>query len=192
MYQVSGVSALSRVSGVAPDGWPLFMTDRFLTDGQTDFLDKRIFGRLVSKKVLSGLSNGLSKKLLTNCFGHFLVQSLGTFWQILASFGNFWAIFGQKKAFSLADRFFLGGRFFVRTVNSDCLVDKFGGRFEISIIRHHEWLCGSNRQHPVRSVRSISIVWSIRSVSSVSIVRRVRCFRSVISVCSDRRVRKVI
>ena len=67
------------------------MTDGFLTEGQTDFLDGRIFGQTVSKKVLSGLSNGLSKKFLTDCFGHFFVQFFGTFWQ----FWQFLAIFGQ-------------------------------------------------------------------------------------------------
>ena len=42
--------------------------------------------------------------------------------------------------------FSLCGGFFVRTVNSDYLADKFGGRLEISTIRHRGWLFGSNRR----------------------------------------------
>ena len=42
--------------------------------------------------------------------------------------------------------FFLRGHFFVRTVNSDCLADKVGGRLETSTIRHRGWLRGSNRR----------------------------------------------
>ena len=34
----------------------------------------------------------------------------------------------------------------MRTVTSDCLADKFGGRLEISTIRLGGWLCGSNRR----------------------------------------------
>ena len=41
---------------LGPNGWPLFMTDRFF-DGPSDrFLDGQIFGRTVSKKVFNGLS----------------------------------------------------------------------------------------------------------------------------------------
>ena len=48
--------------------------------------------------------------------------------------------------------------FFVRTVTSDCLADMFGGRLEISTIRHRGWLCGSNRRpltgNPARPPRA--------------------------------------
>ena len=37
--------------------------------------------------------------------------------------------------------------FFAQTVNSDCLADKFGGKFNISTIRHRGWLSISNRWH---------------------------------------------
>ena len=36
--------------------------------------------------------------------------------------------------------------FFVRTVTSDCLADKFGGQLENYTIRHPEWLHSSNRR----------------------------------------------
>ena len=52
--------------------------------------------------------------------------------------------------------FFLGGRFFVWTVNSDCLSDKFDGRSEISTIRHRGWLCGSNRRRLLGLLSSLS------------------------------------
>ena len=38
---------------------------------------------------------------------------------------------------------------FVRAVNSDCIVDKFGGQLEIYTIRHRGWLCGSNCRRQV-------------------------------------------
>ena len=59
------VARWGRGGGVASNNWPLFMTDGFFdgqTDrlfGKTDFKDGRIFGRTVSQKVLSGLSNRL-------------------------------------------------------------------------------------------------------------------------------------
>ena len=88
-----------------------------------------------------------------DCFRHFFEQFLGNFWQFSANFGNFWAIFGQNRAFSLAQVFSLAGVFFVQRINSDCLADNFGGRLEISTIRHrgcnrssnHRRLCGTDK-----------------------------------------------
>ena len=105
-------------------------------------MDGRIFGRTVSKKVLNRFLTDCQKKFLTDCFAHFFGQFLGTFWALFGNFWQFWAIFGQ----------FLGKielfpwLFFVWTVTSDCLADKFGGRLEISTIRHRGWLRGSNRR----------------------------------------------
>ena len=67
----------------------------------------------------------------------------GQFQQMLAIFGPF---LGQIELFPKLIGFFFGGRFSVRTVTSDCLADKFGGRLEISTILHHGWLRGSNRR----------------------------------------------
>ena len=65
------------------------------------------------------------------------------FWQFLVIIGK---ILGKIEFFPELIGLFLGGRFFVRTVASDCLADKFGGRLEIATIRLGGWLCGSNRR----------------------------------------------
>ena len=64
------------------------MTD-FLTDGDTDILDGRIFVWTVSKKVLKGFLTDCQKKFLTDCFRHFFGQFLAMFLQILAIFGQY-------------------------------------------------------------------------------------------------------
>ena len=72
---------------VAPNGWPLFfMTNGFLTDNQTDFLDGRIFGRTVLKKVLNGFLTYCQKKVLNRLFRALFWGIFGQFW---VNFGNF-------------------------------------------------------------------------------------------------------
>ena len=56
----------------------------------------------------------------------------------------------------------------MRTVTSDCLADKFGGRLEISTIRLRGWLCGSNhRPLPVEGHSSVrqkgGFIWTPNS-----------------------------
>ena len=50
------------------------MTDDFWTAGKTDFLDGRIFGQTVSKKVHNGLSKKVLKGLFWAIFRQFLVD----------------------------------------------------------------------------------------------------------------------
>ena len=101
-----------------------------MTDRQSDFLDGRIFGRLVSKIFPNRFLTDCQKKALSELFWALFWEILG---QILAISGIFWAMFGHNSVFFLADWRMV---FFVRTVYSDCLADKFGGQLEISTISH--------------------------------------------------------
>ena len=96
----------------------------------------------------------MSKKVLNGWFWALFGANFGQFRQILAIFGQF---LGQIELFPKLIGFFLGGRFFMRTVTSDCLADKFGGRLEISTIRHHGWLRGSNRRPLSQAPRVVGL-----------------------------------
>ena len=73
---------------VGLNGWPLFMTDRFLTEGQTDFLDEQILEGRFQKEILRDCQT----KFVKDCFEQVLEQFGGNFGQF---FGIFFAIFEQ-------------------------------------------------------------------------------------------------
>ena len=136
------------------------MTDGFF-DGRIDwFFGRTDFWTDGFKKSSYGFLTDCQKKFLTDCFEHFFGHFLG-------NFSKFWQFLGQKELFPKLIGFFLGGRFFVRTVTSDCLADKFGGQLEIFTIRHHGWLCGSNRR-PLPGAALQTALWSLSSFSSHS------------------------
>ena len=107
------------------------MTDWFLTNGQTGFLEGRIFKQTISKEVFNGFKKTVFWQIV---LGKFLVKFWSNFRQLLGFFGTFWQFLGKFLA-----------NYFVRTVNFDCGADLSAVRLEINTICHDGQVYGSIR-----------------------------------------------